>query len=241
MFTNVLMTTLTPPTTINHWEDRPPLTTVWSEESSKKLNGIPRNLKKKKRVRTAYTTEQLKVLEKTFIRFRYIDISRRKELASTLNINEKNIKVWFQNRRMKEKKESSESSCDSSTEILHQEVSPASHSPSESIQCESPKMDDYKRYNLNTQYVLPTFYYEPVPNHFCYNNAIPATEYQDFSVQNPISPVSETFSNEGIHYPTGYYPNYQECEYPNNQNQYRNMTMGAENWSPHTFDLSYFS
>lgn len=59
-----------------------------------------------KRVRTAYTTYQLSVLETTFNRTRYIDRKQRIELSNNLKIGERCIKIWFQNRRMKEKRSS---------------------------------------------------------------------------------------------------------------------------------------
>ena len=64
-----------------------------------------RAIKKKKRFRTAFTTEQLLVLEKTYSRQKYINVVKREELVNTLKIGHRCIKIWFQNRRMKEKRE----------------------------------------------------------------------------------------------------------------------------------------
>ncbi|XP_048861987.1 homeobox protein engrailed-1a isoform X2 [Brienomyrus brachyistius] len=71
-----------------------------------------RKLKKKKsekedkRPRTAFTAEQLQRLKSEFQANRYITEQRRQSLAQELNLNESQIKIWFQNKRAKIKKAS---------------------------------------------------------------------------------------------------------------------------------------
>ncbi|NXY41754.1 VENT1 protein, partial [Ceuthmochares aereus] len=58
-----------------------------------------------RRARTAFTSEQVCRLEKTFQRQKYLGASERRKLAAALQLSEIQIKTWFQNRRMKLKRQ----------------------------------------------------------------------------------------------------------------------------------------
>nr|XP_005998720.1 PREDICTED: homeobox protein notochord [Latimeria chalumnae] len=63
---------------------------------------------KMKRVRTVFTPDQLERLEKEFLKQQYMVGTERVDLATTLKLTETQVKVWFQNRRIKWRKQSLE-------------------------------------------------------------------------------------------------------------------------------------
>ncbi|NXW95096.1 VEX1 protein, partial [Alopecoenas beccarii] len=57
------------------------------------------------RARTKFSAAQLKELERIFREQRYIGTSEKRRLAAVLNLSQSQIKTWFQNRRMKFKRQ----------------------------------------------------------------------------------------------------------------------------------------
>uniref|UniRef100_A0A8B9ZKY0 Homeobox domain-containing protein n=1 Tax=Anas platyrhynchos TaxID=8839 RepID=A0A8B9ZKY0_ANAPL len=87
----------------------PPLWSWPPEEPGSPRGGRRRRAEascsKPRRARTAFTYEQLVALENKFRATRYLSVCERLNLALSLSLTETQVKIWFQNRRTKWKKQ----------------------------------------------------------------------------------------------------------------------------------------
>lgn len=77
----------------------------WMKKPSYPNQPNPGKTRTKDKYRVVYTDFQRLELEKEYHTSRYITIRRKTELAQALQLSERQVKIWFQNRRAKERKQ----------------------------------------------------------------------------------------------------------------------------------------
>uniref|UniRef100_UPI00358F0625 homeobox protein ceh-1-like n=1 Tax=Myxine glutinosa TaxID=7769 RepID=UPI00358F0625 len=98
----------------------PSPTGEWSGYESETAEGsrvpvaerVPGPVGSARRIRIAFSPSQLGRLERRFRKQRYLTVAERQDLARQLGLTDMQVKTWFQNRRMKLKREVQEGRSD---------------------------------------------------------------------------------------------------------------------------------
>ncbi|GMR61795.1 hypothetical protein PMAYCL1PPCAC_31990, partial [Pristionchus mayeri] len=132
-------------------------------DASMESRGDSSKAKKARRARTAFTFDQLSALEAKFKTSRYLSVCDRLALALALDLSETQVKIWFQNRRTKWKKQSSgcneiERAVESTSPHISTDISTSSASsasPAEPISSPTPSMIPFFPHLLQSALLPP--------------------------------------------------------------------------------------
>ncbi|XP_057599361.1 homeobox protein notochord [Hippopotamus amphibius kiboko] len=78
---------------------------LWGPRDWAQAQALQNTERSQKRVRTMFNLEQLEKLEKVFAKQHNLVGKKRAQLAAQLNLTENQVRVWFQNRRVKYQKQ----------------------------------------------------------------------------------------------------------------------------------------
>ncbi|XP_016964276.1 homeotic protein caudal [Drosophila biarmipes] len=95
----------------------------WMKKPAYPAQPQPGKTRTKDKYRVVYTDFQRLELEKEYCTSRYITIRRKSELAQTLSLSERQVKIWFQNRRAKERKQNKKGSDPNVMGVQHADYS----------------------------------------------------------------------------------------------------------------------
>ncbi|CAG9815501.1 unnamed protein product [Phaedon cochleariae] len=154
--------------------------------------------------RTVYTSHQLLELEKQYTESKFLTRIVRIKLASSLNLSEKTIKIWFQNRRMKDKSAAERNSSLASANGIPEDAAQTHSSPeyiNGFLKSESyPDRNDCIQ-SFDHSHFIGVGSSQATFNAFPEHNTLSPIKYSQFSQSDiPKQPSSATLSSQVIKY-----------------------------------------
>lgn len=128
----------------------------------------------KDKYRVVYSDHQRLELEKEFHYTRYITIRRKSELAQALQLSERQVKIWFQNRRAKDRKQKKKNPDGSQSGSNHQQSSlnSSGNSATKYINVDG-KIDPYIQHHLHQSMGLSLHHAHHPALHHAHNHPSP--------------------------------------------------------------------